>query len=412
VFPNDLTQTPLAIPINLTVLDSPSAVTITGQVRASDSLAPLAAHVGVQGGLGLATDPTGRYSLRLMPGVQTIVAAAPGYLSSTQPLTLTSDQSKDFVLTPDLPRIAARAIIGRAIPSLAAPGALEVAIANAGTQPLHYQAYIPAEPFGIWRSDEPEGPLAGLITLPSDATVLAFGDNDVAQVPLGMAFSLYGKTYTSVYISADGILSFAAPIAGTTPINRCMPNGTLYFSAIAALHADLDPSRGGQVRYALLPANAGFVVSYEDVVQHTGPTAATLTFQVVLRPDGRIELHYGTLAAMFGRAGVGVQRQPGVLTELACGDEITTLAGLTIELRPQPAANIWLQSALRAGTVEPGQESRLELSANWIPPGPWPYRGRVLVLSSDPKRPAIRVTVEVAPPHAPASVWMPSMVTR
>jgi hypothetical protein len=408
VYPGDLSQAPLTIPVTIAVPDDGRAIALTGQVTSRQTGIPLVATVGLVGGLGVPTDATGHYTLRLLPGTRTIVAQAIGYLPDTQAATIgLAGQSLDLALTPDLPRIVAQVAQATLTPSIASQAQTMLQIGNSGTSTLNYQIYVPAEPYGIWRSDEAGGPSVGLRVLAPDATVLTLDSQGSAEVALPFAFPMYGRTYSSVFVNAHGVLSFERPIVGDTLLSRCMPDGILYFSAIAALNADLDPTRGGQIRVAPLPNDGGLVVSYEQVPLRTGPANATFTFQVVLLPDGRIELRYGNLAATVGQAGVGVQRQPGVGVEVACGSEIATLAGFSLELRPQPASNLWLLSGSTIGATAPGGASQVTIRVQWLPPGLWPYRGRILIVSSDPMHPTLRLTIESRPPVAPYAMLMP-----
>ncbi|MDZ4721472.1 MAG: S8 family serine peptidase, partial [Roseiflexaceae bacterium] len=413
VYPGNLSQTPLTIPVAITVPDDGRAVTLTGRVTAAQTGTPLVATVGLEGGLGVSTDSDGRYILRLLPGTRSISAQAIGYISTTQAVSIgVGGQIADIALTPDLPKIAAHVVGGALTPTLASQAQTQIMVANSGTSTLNYQIYIPAEAYGIWRSDEPDGPSAGLRVLPADAPRIALDPQGSAEVALPFAFPIYDKNYTSVFVNAHGVISFERPIDGGSPLSRCMPDGMLYFYAIAALNADLDPTRGGQIRAAALPSDGGFVVSYEQIPLRTGPATATSTFQITLLPDGRIELRYGDLAPAPGQAGVGVQRQPGIGVELACGSEIQALSRLNLELRPQPASNAWLQSSTSIGALSAGAASQVVMQVQWIPPGRWPYRGRALIVSSDPIRPTLRLTIESRPPVAPYTMLMPQMVKR
>ena len=53
------------------------------------------------------------------------------------------------------------------------------------------------------------------------------------------------------------MLAFDEPLGYRGPLNNCLPDDDIYFYLIAAFRADLDPSRGGKIRYGTLPDHAG-----------------------------------------------------------------------------------------------------------------------------------------------------------
>jgi hypothetical protein len=95
-----------------------------------------------------------------------------------------------------------------------------------------------------------------------------------------------------VKIASDGFISFGAVgdfIFDHSLLNPAAPN-----NFIAAHWDDLDPSIGGSIHY--LDEDDKFIVQYTQVPQFSfigvpDMTRAS-TFQIVLYPDGSIELHY------------------------------------------------------------------------------------------------------------------------
>jgi hypothetical protein len=386
-------------------LDVPgaAAVTLSGRVTAADTGAPLAATVDVAGGLSVATDGDGRYALRLPPGGYRVEARALGYLASAADVEIgAGGASADIRLEPDQPRAEAVLIPPDAAPGLAGPAWALLTLANTGTRELQYRVGVPAERYGVWRSDEPGGPAGGLLALPDDAPELDLRGRASATLPLGMAFPFYGQIYAEALVGADGVVAFSRPLAGGSA-GPCAPDGTLYLQSIAAFRAALDLSAGGRVRHARLP-DGGVVVSYEGVPAAGG---GSYTFQVALRPDGRVELRYGDLGPLPARLGVGVQRSPADSQQLGCGATAPVRPGLAIELRPQPSSAVWLRVPAAAGSLAPGATRAIPIAIWWAPPGPWPLRGRVLVQSSDPRRPSLELPIDSRPEPAAAQVFFP-----
>jgi hypothetical protein len=171
------------------------------------------------------------------------------------------------------------------------------------------------------RSDEPGQPAYSWVDLPADAPSIKLGDNGFKdEVPLGIEFPFYGYIMTDTLVTSDGTLAFSLPSQQYSgPIGRCFPMNEFHFFVIAPFRADLDPSKGGAVRYGTIDGGTTFVLSYEQVPLHTGPANATYTFQVLLHEDGRIVFQYHDLAALPAKLGVGVQRSAEETQTIGCG---------------------------------------------------------------------------------------------
>lgn len=119
---------------------------------------------------------------------------------------------------------------------------------------------------------------------------LTLSGDGAQAVGLPFAFPFYDRTYTSVWVHANGFLSFERSYSGSRyATNTCLPSATEPNGAIYALWDDLDPSRGGRVAYNNVE-NRYFVVEWRNVPRHSGNGANT--FQVALWPDGRVLLQY------------------------------------------------------------------------------------------------------------------------
>lgn len=130
-------------------------------------------------------------------------------------------------------------------------------------------------------------------SLTGNATDLTLGDNEgSAAIPLGFNFDFFGETYSQVYVSSNGFLSFtgeglteAVPQELPTP---AQPNGI-----VAAYWGDLDPSEDGMISYEVLgnAPDREFVVEF-NAVPHAADANDLVTFQIVLdERDDAIEIH-------------------------------------------------------------------------------------------------------------------------
>jgi hypothetical protein len=141
-------------------------------------------------------------------------------------------------------------------------------------------------------------PIAALPTPTAGHTAVPLSDDGSASVALvgGMTAKLYGASYSSVWINANGNLTFLASDGDYTETL------TDHFDTprVAALFDDLNPATGGQVVRAQLADR--FVVSWLNVPEYS--TSNQNTFQIELYFDGRIQLSWLSIAAADGIAGL------------------------------------------------------------------------------------------------------------
>jgi subtilisin family serine protease len=409
-----LTDPPLVVPVALTVPADPSHATLSGRVTRAADGAPIAATVSVAGGATARADAQGRYTLTLPAATApyTLTADARDYVASSAALTLAPGEqaSLDFALAPDLPRLTLDPPAMAAALRLGQQAPLTLALGNQGSRALTYSVSLPAELFGVWRSDEPDGPPPAWTAPPPGATTILIADDGVSEpIPLGFAFPFAGASYSQIYVLANGVIAFAPP-AGAAPFARtCLPGADTPGAAIAPLRVDLDPSAAG-ARLSYAAAEGGVLVSWEQVPLFSDP-AKRLSFQALLLPDGRVSLRYRDVVTppVGEGASYGVQFQGREAQSLGCAAELGLRDGLTVELRPQPAPGLWLKLDQAGGQVPPGAAATLALTARWAPPnaGGWPLSGAVLITTNDPLRPRARVTVRLTPAPAPNRLVLP-----
>jgi subtilisin family serine protease len=406
IYGDDLSQPPTTIEVAMIVTPASQQASLTGRVVSADTGAPVAATVGVKDGLGVPTDADGAYALTLAAGSYQLVASAPSFLPETLNLQVDSDrQLPDIVLQPDQPRIIAPTRVLSASVALGQPQVISIPIGNSGTRPLLYQLRALPDLFAMLRSDEPGGPAYSWVDLPADAKLLDLGDNAIEQeVPLGIEFPFYGYTVTDTLVTSDGTLAFSLPNQQYSgPIGRCFPIGEFHFFTIAPFRADLDPSKGGAVRYGRSDDGKTFVLSYEHVPPHGGPDGVTYTFQVLLHDDGRIVFQYHDLAALPAKLGVGVQRSPEDTQEIGCGPNTPIADQLAIAFQPQLNAATWLDAPIAQGVALPTAQQEITATLQWIRPYPRGIqRGRIAISTNDPIRPLTIVSIQadmLPPPH-------------
>ncbi|MCD4750598.1 MAG: hypothetical protein K8R59_14605 [Thermoanaerobaculales bacterium] len=147
----------------------------------------------------------------------------------------------------------------------------------------------------------------GITTLPVDpsggTTVLADADDASVEVTLtgGATVSLYGQSYTSLYIGSNGYVTFGAgdsDYSETTSDHFDTPR-------ISGLFDDLEPRDGGTISYKQLGDR--MVVTFEGVPEYSydnpNPNLPNI-FQIEIHFDGTIVLSYLDIAAADGLAGL------------------------------------------------------------------------------------------------------------
>jgi hypothetical protein len=142
-------------------------------------------------------------------------------------------------------------------------------------------------------------------------------DNVSVSIPLGFTFPFYGVNNTTVTVSTNGLLTFG--LGGATPVNTdltTMPGQ----ATIAPFWDDLHSGggvAGSNVFFQTIGsgANQHLTIQWNNVRFLTGGTAGdTITFQVQLYADGRIQFNYLDLTSGLtapgnngGSATVGVK---------------------------------------------------------------------------------------------------------
>jgi hypothetical protein len=419
----DLSMQPLAVNVTLTVEPAAAQGQLQGMVRDAETGAPLAGVIEVDERLSITLDASGAYSLTL-PARQEIYRLSTdivGYVDDELTLAITDSLTStlDFELMSDIPRLS----IGPAVlTGLLNPDPItetldfqekmtsNIIVRNSGTQPLSYKTSVPAEAYGVWRSDEPGGLTTPWQPLPLGAEELVLEDDGSSEaLPLGFAFSFGGQTYEEVYIASNGILSFEPLPEQRFFSSSCLPVPEADTTAIVPLRIDMDPSQGGTVRWA--QSATGFTVNYEDVPLHSEDpsTAPRFNVQVMLEKNNNIVIHYGNLGDLPPTMAVGVQRDRDAVQLIGCGIDTPITSSLRLELRPQPDAREWLSiTTPTSATIQPRVQRVLDVQIEGaFASKTGIYRSAVVIESNDPRQPIVRVPVEVRVQPPSTQIWLP-----
>ncbi|MGE0103128.1 MAG: beta strand repeat-containing protein [Blastocatellales bacterium] len=127
---------------------------------------------------------------------------------------------------------------------------------------------------------------------------LTGADDSSTSIPIGFTFSLYGTTSTSVFVSSNGLLTFGT---GNSAFTNADLTSNPAQAAIAAFWDDQNTGGGDPA------SNVYYMVSGSGTNQHltiqwnkvrffaSGNAGDTLTYQVQLYADGRIQFNYQDL---------------------------------------------------------------------------------------------------------------------
>jgi subtilisin family serine protease len=181
--------------------------------------------------------------------------------------------------------------------SLEIPVQLQVAATlHYGFIPQASNAYLPTNWFD---------PLPG-------GQALDLTDNSVIQVPLPFLVSLYGQTYSSIWVSDNGIALFSVPAkAGTFDPANCIPSAARPNDAFYVLWHDWVPELGGGV-YAHQPNSDTFVITWNQVAR-PGITAPH-SFQLVLTRAGGVLFQYQAVDSPL-EGTIGIENFDGTLAQ-------------------------------------------------------------------------------------------------
>ncbi|MBI4321997.1 MAG: carboxypeptidase regulatory-like domain-containing protein [Chloroflexi bacterium] len=156
-------------------------------------------------------------------------------------------------------------------------------------------------------------------------TIVAQGDDTYQYVALPFAFNFYGNTYSGLYVSSNGFVSFGSGYS--TLSNSCIASTSSPNNAIYALWDDLLPSGGGNGNVYVKQIDSGtFVIEWYSVKRFGSSDYET--FEIVLRSDHSITLQYLRISNT-GSSTVGVENASGTLAQqYLCNGAGTALTNL------------------------------------------------------------------------------------
>lgn len=151
---------------------------------------------------------------------------------------------------------------------------------------------------------------------PVDEGIVTLGDDDTKEIALGFPFQFYGVVYESVFVNADGNLTFGTGDGAT--VERDKQRFLTQAPRIGMLYTDCDPSAGGTVSYKHEDANS-ITITYTSVP--AWGSSSGNTFSVKLMANGRIYIRLDAINAASGilgisKGGAGNDANPYVISTM------------------------------------------------------------------------------------------------
>ncbi|MDX2436241.1 MAG: pre-peptidase C-terminal domain-containing protein [Acidobacteriota bacterium] len=159
-----------------------------------------------------------------------------------------------------------------------------------------------------------------------DGTLLNLSDDGSQEVQLGFSFPFQGQNYTSVFVNANGNLTFGS---GDSDFSESVPEFLNDQPRIAPLWDDLSPNNGGLVIADF--GNGSATISFNGVPEFF--STGSNTFAVTMFADGSVDIQFAGISATDGLVGItegGGAADPGATDLSAAGGLSAT--GTTYEL--------------------------------------------------------------------------------
>jgi hypothetical protein len=250
------------------LLDPAPVWTLSGTVTEQGAGLPLRATLRVlDTPVAIDTDPaTGSYITDIAEGSYNLRVESPGFQPQERAIDVQTDLVEDFIL-------------------------------------------VPESTFMLRDSSRPCGPTFSWIDITGTGLAHSLGDDAFKYVGLGGgSFNYYGNTYSGLFVSSNGFISFGA--GSSVPGGNAIPSAFPPNNAIYAFWDDLNPANGSQgtILTELVNGNLFIVEFYQ--VEHW-PNGDPETFEIILDLEtGSILLQYLTVSNTAWTS-VGIENSDG-----------------------------------------------------------------------------------------------------
>jgi len=263
--------------------------------------------------------------------------------------------------------------------------------------PVAYTAINSSQPGGpayVWKDISAIGQ-----DISSNFTALVFPkvarDEGIAgPVNLGFAFPFFTNSFTQLYVSPNGFVTFS-PFGGDTSTNTMLPSTAAPSNAIAFFWDDLMITTG-HVFTLTDTINGTFTLEFQTV--RFKSTAATVNCQLILKTTGEILMEYQSLG-VSNACTIGVQN--------AARNQGTTVAFNQNYLQPDFAVRLtptpWLGLDGNAAVVPGSASNVVNVAFNPAGLAYGNYTATLLVQTTDTNQPLVALPVSLA--ITPLATW-------
>ncbi|MCX6641629.1 MAG: hypothetical protein NTW14_14285 [bacterium] len=142
-------------------------------------------------------------------------------------------------------------------------------------------------------------------------TGLIGDDQNLGPFPIGFSFPFYDSNhFDSLRVCSNGFASFTSTVTAYT--NAPIPTVDQPNNLLAIFWDDLQCNvAGAYVWYYHDTANSRFIIEWERVKKY-GATGSSLTFEIILYPNGNVDYMYNTMSStILNSATVGIENATG-----------------------------------------------------------------------------------------------------
>ncbi|MBL7766274.1 MAG: choice-of-anchor J domain-containing protein [Chitinophagaceae bacterium] len=138
------------------------------------------------------------------------------------------------------------------------------------------------------------------------------GDDIVTgAIPIGFPFNFYGTTYTDIYISTNGFISFLAGQGSGCCSGQLIPDAFAPNAVVAIDWMDLNTNNGGNIDYYNLTSPNRMVIRYNSVATYSA--TGVCDGQIILYDNGKIEIHNNSITTTGGLQTQGIENELGTI---------------------------------------------------------------------------------------------------
>ncbi|HBY94150.1 MAG TPA: hypothetical protein DEP84_09345 [Chloroflexi bacterium] len=183
-------------------------------------------------------------------------------------------------------------------------------------------------------STRPGGPAFAWVDATDGVTSTVTGNNSFGgPFPIGFSFLYYGNSYTQLYFSTNGLVTFGSGSVAYN--NNILPDPSSPNNVLAVLWDDLQVPASSAIYYKQggTAPDRYFVVEWYNVSPR-GDTAHPLTFEVVIYENGIILFQYLTLSGSLNSSTVGIEESTGTTGVLYAYNEARLTSSLALAFLP------------------------------------------------------------------------------